>query len=441
MNNLEDIFLLDTLSYDTKNGNTLFIKSIIRNNKDVFMKLLDKNVNVNESNFSGISPLMFSCMYKNSFFSQKIIEHDGDVNLICNKGNNVLFYCVLSESIDCLNILLKSETKTKININHKNNQGCTIIDFCIQNGVSDKMVKMIIEHFHSEIEDYKCLLYHFYYSKNNFEMFKFLYSKNLNLNEQDENGNTVLHYALRDRKVEYINFIIDKDIDLEIKNNRDETPIRTTIKYGHFDLLKSLINAGAKIDIHYLCIYGNETILGDFLIDEMINISDKYHRTPLMYTIQTQDINFIKYVLAFKPDLDIIDVESKNCLHYACLFGLDEILPELITTENIDQVDKNGNTPLILAAIGKFTKCCNLLILFGAKSNIKNKQFKTAQDYNKNINLKTTSTIEKRLNMYNVNNIERYVESNLNSLFDAAANSFSDNSNSGNYERLANMLD
>lgn len=80
----------------------------------------------------------------------------------------------------------------------------------------------------------------------------------VDLNGQDQDGNTPLHFALKalsagrvDRA--YIDFLVEKGADISLRNEEADSPFTLAIKIGHADLAeawaKRLISSGKKHDV------------------------------------------------------------------------------------------------------------------------------------------------------------------------------------------------
>ena len=70
------------------------------------------------------------------------------------------------------------------------------------------------------------------------------------LNSQDKNGNSPLHWA--SKKHEHIDIalaLIEKGTDLNIQNNFGNTPLHLASRYGNKNITLTLIKNGADIEI------------------------------------------------------------------------------------------------------------------------------------------------------------------------------------------------
>jgi ankyrin repeat protein len=179
---------------------------------------------------------------------------------------------------------------------------------------------------------------------------------------------------------EFINILkLNKDIDVNIRDNQNEYLLNYAIIYNNLDIIKLLIERGAKIDIldneeHsilYGCIkYGyydlikyfiekNNTIIGINILD----IKDKLHKIPLHYAIQKKNKDTIKLLLENGSNTNIQDHNGYNALHLAIFTRDIEICKIIIKyIGNINAKCNTGETALHLSTNLRLFEISKLLI-------------------------------------------------------------------------------
>lgn len=70
----------------------------------------------------------------------------------------------------------------------------------------------------------------------------------VNINETDENGDTLLHAAINVGHIKIAEFLIACGANLDCVNNSDYTPLLLAIEIGDFDLIKLLIRSNADVN-------------------------------------------------------------------------------------------------------------------------------------------------------------------------------------------------
>eukprot|EP00833_Pecoramyces_ruminatium_P002070 jgi/Orpsp1_1/1176102/evm.model.c7180000056410.1 len=224
----------------------------------------------------------------------------------------------------------------------------------------------------------------------NFEYIKNLLSKccnnkySIDVNIKDKNGNSPLIYAIK--KFNNSFELLIKLIDLLIKNgaNKDD------IDNDEFTVL------------HVVCQYNLYQYIPKLITENNINMKNKNGKTPLMIAIEGKNIECIKNLLSKccssnysidintkdkngnsplintiikfnnskkllnelidlfienKVNKDDINNDKLTALHVVCQYNLYQYIPKLITENNINMKNKNGQTPLMIAYNKKKNHC------------------------------------------------------------------------------------
>ena len=156
-------------------------------------------------------------------------------------------------------------------------------------------------------------------------------------------GFTLLHYAVKENKLEVIEYLVSSGCDINAVDDEGQTPLHKSTVFGHAESAKLLIDKGANV-----------------------NQIDNNGDTPLHVAIKSGgDFNVVK-VLIEKANLGIQNNDEQNVLHVAVRYhkvdSINFILnhkqaPALITT-----TDKDGLTPIHLAvSLGYFDTTEKLL--------------------------------------------------------------------------------
>ena len=125
----------------------------------------------------------------------------------------------------------------------------------------------------------------------------------ININYQDENGYTALHYACEEGNLKIVETLLNANCNPNIKNNLNQTPIHLSTKRGYFDITKKLIESGAKLDIedsennypiHFICKNNYVELLKYILTKKpQINCKNKYGKTPRDLTTNSEIKNIL----------------------------------------------------------------------------------------------------------------------------------------------------
>jgi len=85
---------------------------------------------------------------------------------------------------------------------------------------------------------------------NNTELLKWLIDNGANINHQDRNGFSALHFAAKEQRYDTAEILINNKVDLEIKDSNGNTPLIDAIfnSNGDYKIVDLLILSGANLD-------------------------------------------------------------------------------------------------------------------------------------------------------------------------------------------------
>lgn len=128
---------------------------------------------------------------------------------------------------------------------------------------------------------------------------KLLYEYGANTNEEDNKGNTVVHYAVQCGDLKWLKFI-SKNFNLNcfLKNNLGNTPFILACINNHFDIVKYFLNDLPNI-----------------------NWKNKNGQTALHAAIFNGNIEIIDILLKNKADIRIKDI-VKNSKFFLFIFRM-----------------------------------------------------------------------------------------------------------------------
>ncbi len=201
-----------------------------------------------------------------------------------------------------------------------------------------------------------------------------------NINFQNEEGNTLLHCAKRPEQYKYL--LQQSDIDLNIPNNKGETPLLYAIKYPTKTSYKGPEDMGGY-DIHW---YLAAALLADVRAD--IKIKTNKGKTLLHYAAKCGSSIVKTLIERFtQDDLIAMDTKGRTALYLAVKHGNGDAV-EFLFPQFPDQLkyatDKDGRTLLHVASIKKYNSSMikYLLTQFPQyKKYIRDKNGKTFVDY------------------------------------------------------------
>lgn len=145
----------------------------------------------------------------------------------------------------------------------------------------------------------------------------------IHYDKRDANGNTPLFYASQKGARDIVKVLIENGADVSLANNQSMTPLHAASKTGNKEIITILTKAGADI-----------------------NTTDKEGKTPLIYAVSAGKSEVTRQLLTLGADKTVKDNNNHNALDYATSGGLRDIIALLTDETEMNQKDNYGNTPL-----------------------------------------------------------------------------------------------
>ncbi|MCB1157639.1 MAG: ankyrin repeat domain-containing protein [Leptospiraceae bacterium] len=191
-----------------------------------------------------------------------------------------------------------------------------------------------------------------------------LLDNKMNLNETNQDRNSLLHLAVLNRDSKFIKYLLTKNIETNLKDRKGLSPLLLSItlreKEKIPEITKILVEAGVNL-----------------------NLGDLDSRTALHYAAKDGNEELVRYLLNSKAEPDSKDVYDRTPLHEASYTGFLGIVQSLVEKKaSINAKDINEKSPLILAAEyapeEDGLQVMNYLINKGAEINAADRNGRTA---------------------------------------------------------------
>ena len=234
--------------------------------EDIIKLLVENGIDIDSQDYDHeFTALHYSINLNNNKISKYLVMKKADVNIQDYLGNTAIHYCILEHNYEMLDYILKSSQMVNLNIYN--------ID-------SKYPLHLLME---EKAYDYVSLLL-----------------EATNINFQDLNGMTVLHYLSESNLWrEYKNILIKKKMDIFIKNHKNERPIDLIQKQDFEEYIALTVNS-------YLYILQNSNYIWS---EEWENICSRYDKKKLSRMTNKDDCqDLIK-----KKILQIFKNESDTC--------------------------------------------------------------------------------------------------------------------------------
>lgn len=269
------------------------------------------------------------------------------------------------------------------NINESNEKGMTPLYFAAINSSYD-VVKFLLENG-VNINKGKSPLHTIAVvtGKERRKITELLIDNGMNINDQDEYGNTpLMNSIILFPNLDYIKMLINKGADVNKKNNENQTALMCAMSHA-LAIQNSEISQDIPEIINYLTEIGSDK-----------NAKDRFGRNILHYLFSGAPCSSFLY--DGQKELRMLILKSGAEINSEILIGLSS------DKDTINSQDINGVTPLMLAALTDNSKGnIELLINRGADVNIEDNKGATVLDYakvNPYMSQKTYSLLKNNMN-------------------------------------------
>jgi ankyrin repeat protein len=188
-----------------------------------------------------------------------------------------------------------------------------------------------------------------------------------NVNEQDENGRTMLHFAVLEENCEIIQIAISAKINSRIRDILGESALHLAAKFGNYHITKMLLqynpcisakNLLGQTALHIACSNGNLDIV-QYLIARGADTStqDEKGRSALHVAAMSNHFSIIHELLEAGADVRAHDITGSTVLHYLVRVSTCVDCYEA-NGERIYKVqDQLNNAPQAFECIKKICEC------------------------------------------------------------------------------------
>ncbi|XP_054085089.1 transient receptor potential cation channel subfamily A member 1 isoform X6 [Zeugodacus cucurbitae] len=265
-------------------------------------------------------------------------------------------------------------------------------------------------------------------ARNRVNILRYINDQRADLNAKDNAGNTPLHVAVENDSFDAISYLLSIPVDTGLLNEKKQAPVHLATELNNVQALRVMGKYRKQIDIqqggehgrtalHLAAIYDHEEcariLWGEqrgCLREEMMSFFDSEGNVPLHSAVHGGDIkavelclksgakiskqqhdlstpvhlacaqgaiDIVKLMFSMQPSekltcLGCTDVQKMTPLHCAAMFDHPDIVEYLVKEgADINALDKEHRSPILLAASRSGWKTVHLLIRLGAGINVK----------------------------------------------------------------------
>lgn len=232
------------------------------------------------------------------------------------------------------------------------------------------------------------------------DIMNLLIDAGMNINIQDKNGMTPIMYAAFNGQIEILNKLLSKKVDTLIRDYEGMSPLMFAVVGGYLEATNILLKTKLEIDrftkdypgitgknaLMMAIEKGNMEIIRTLLLSGAnVNLVNSLKRTAVMLAIENNKLEVLKLLIRAGGIVDTIDSWGITPLMLAVERRRSEMVKELLKTYrgNINFINEKGDSALIIA-VSKFDYCPEIisdLISSGASPYIRDKNGKNAEDH------------------------------------------------------------
>ena len=297
-----------------------------------------KDFDVNRTNSLGETPLHLVAklkwdfdLFKNVFL--RILERTNqeNINKVDENGNTALLYAIDNQCENKVKELLKRDD----------------VDVNIKNYFNNSTALLLASNWENIPAD----------------LFKIILDKSTDINAQDDDGSTALHFAILFKsEIATKALLAHNDVDVNAKNDHNRTPLHYASSWEDIpmDLFKQILENSTDVNaqdddgstaLHVALFHKSEIATKELLAhnDVNVNVQDKNNQTALQFAMWDNiPEDLFNLILEKSTDVNAQDGIGNTALHFAISCKREIATKELLAHSDVDVKVKNNNNRTLL---------------------------------------------------------------------------------------------
>ncbi|MHB9148214.1 MAG: ankyrin repeat domain-containing protein [Candidatus Amoebophilus sp.] len=136
----------------------------------------------------------------------------------------------------------------------------------------------------------------------------------MQINQIDAEGDSALHYAVQLGDKEMVEYLLDRNADINIQTDTGRAPLHTAARYENIEIIQVLLNRGANLKIkditgcsplHISILYSVHLPIVQFLLDHGADINERRSKDTLLHLAIFQgNLELVKYLVSRGATVD-----------------------------------------------------------------------------------------------------------------------------------------
>ncbi|MBN2737567.1 MAG: ankyrin repeat domain-containing protein [Spirochaetales bacterium] len=384
-------------------GNELITRSVRAGYSKLLDFLLKKGVPLESKDEDGNTLLMLACSFRNFDVAKYLLKQGADIDALNDRKQTALSIACYSTKLDIMEFLLENGADTEKQIGSKNFAETAICEVTKLDALK-LMIKYKAD-IHKKNTLGQSLLWNFIFDMDGFN---FLVKNGFDVNDVNDNGETVLFEAALSGRIEVVKYLIQKKIKVNARNYAARTALFQACEKGETEIAEILIANGAEVKIQdrdgisplMTASFRGSPQQVELLLKKGAD-PQKINKRPMDFMgKKLTDKTDFKNMLRLSKDLYAwaanIDDYNVNALTYS-IIGKKPENTELLLKNNADAnyAIQNVSPVLHLAAALGYTEIVQLLLKYGADPLKKDAFGMTAFDWAVEMNKDETAGVLK----------------------------------------------
>ncbi|XP_067650441.1 ankyrin repeat domain-containing protein 50-like isoform X1 [Haliotis asinina] len=303
-----DVSLVDSSS------NTILHLACIGGHVDMVKYVLSLDVvDINVRGQYGRTPLMSAAWRGHRKVFDFLVSKGGDASVVDDDGNNILHLACIGAQVEMVKYILSQDV---VDTNSRGQFGRTPLMIAAEKG-------------------YRVV-------------FDLLVDRGGDVSVVDDDGNNILHVACIGGHLEMVKYVLSHDpMEIRSRGQYGRTPVLLAAEKGHRDVFDLLVSKGDDVSstdddgnniLHMACIGGQVDMVQYVLSLNIVDINSKgqHGRTPVMFAAEKGHMDVFDLLVREKADASLVDDDSNNIFHVACIGGQAEMVKHVLAQNIVD---------------------------------------------------------------------------------------------------------
>ncbi|KAM0271628.1 hypothetical protein ACHAQH_009035, partial [Verticillium albo-atrum] len=308
----------------TKDGWTPFHAAANDGNLDIVRFLVENGADIMVANNDVVTPVHVAAASGHLDVVKFLVNKGADITVAENDGWTSVNNAAASGHLDVVKFLVEKGADIAV----VNKDGWAPVYSAAASGHLE-IVKFLVDKGADIMVANGGVVTPAYVAANNghLDVVKFLVDKGADIIAVDKDGWTSVNNAAANGHLDVVKFLVEKGADIMVANNDGWTPVHGAARNGNLALIKFLVEKGADI-----------------------MVVDKDDWTPLHVAANNGYLEVVKFLVDKGTDITMVNNDGWTPVHGAANNGHLGMVKTGIAAVETDSRDRDGRTPLLLAA-------------------------------------------------------------------------------------------